>query len=118
MREKQSQQPNLNHSTAPPASAHPQENNIGGSSSPLSSISTAPSPLPPSTPPPNDPHASLSSLKTMAQQVIDRAGLEMPQSDANRGKLPKNSEDNLFFCVLYTLEYSQTLLSLRQSLLV
>nr|XP_018907515.1 PREDICTED: CCR4-NOT transcription complex subunit 3 [Bemisia tabaci] len=91
MREKQSQQPNLNHSTAPPASAHPQENNIGGSSSPLSSISTAPSPLPPSTPPPNDPHASLSSLKTMAQQVIDRAGLEMPQSDANRGLFENKS---------------------------
>lgn len=80
----------------PTESPHPLHNNISSaavtsSSSPPSSVSSAPSPTPP-TPPlpapvpaaPTD-HAALSSLKSIAQQVIDRAGLEIPPSEASRG---------------------------------
>jgi len=61
------------------------------SPSPPSSVSSAPSPVPltPPTPPPapslQPPDTSLSSLKSIAQQVIDRAGLELPPPESQRG---------------------------------
>ncbi|XP_024082658.1 CCR4-NOT transcription complex subunit 3 [Cimex lectularius] len=60
------------------------------SSSPPSSVSSAPSPAPvtPPTPPPapSIPPAdtTLSTLKSIAQQVIERAGLEMTSTDPSR----------------------------------
>uniref|UniRef100_A0A1B6CDM7 CCR4-NOT transcription complex subunit 3 n=1 Tax=Clastoptera arizonana TaxID=38151 RepID=A0A1B6CDM7_9HEMI len=82
--------------TVPTESPHPLHNNISSaavtsSSSPPSSVSSAPSPAPPSPPlpapvpaVPTD-HAALSSLKSIAQQVIDRAGLEIPTTETSRG---------------------------------
>ncbi|KAG8330775.1 hypothetical protein J6590_055760 [Homalodisca vitripennis] len=81
------------HHPATTESPHAMHNNVssaGVSSSPPSSVSSAPSPTPPTppppapVPPPPTDHA-LSSLKSIAQQVIDRAGLEMPPSDSSRG---------------------------------
>lgn len=74
-------------------------NDLGSSSSPPSSISSAPSPSPlPQTPPLSSAPSLLSSqtsqleesspsalsLKSIAQDVIDKAGLEMPSSESNQ----------------------------------
>ncbi|XP_054289909.1 CCR4-NOT transcription complex subunit 3 isoform X2 [Macrosteles quadrilineatus] len=77
------------HRVAEAPSPHTTHNNIS-STSPPSSVSSAPSPAPPTPPPPSlppppGPDHSLSSLKTIAQQVIVRAGLEMPASETSRG---------------------------------
>ncbi|XP_063220827.1 CCR4-NOT transcription complex subunit 3 isoform X2 [Bacillus rossius redtenbacheri] len=84
---------------------HHHHHNNTSSSSPPSSVSTAPSPVPgPGSPPPpaqtaqpmlNGPIPALkppqqqvpegmSSLKSIAQQVIDRAGLELPSDQGSR----------------------------------
>lgn len=93
---------------------HLQHNN--NSSSPPSSVSSAPSPLPSAgtpTPSPaqqpthqgsilptlNGPITSkvpegMSSLKVIAQQVIDRAGLEIPPSEPTRGLFDSKLQQN------------------------
>lgn len=94
-------------STVSTDSPHPLHNNINSaavtsSSSPPSSVSSAPSPAPPTPPPPPPPsvpapssdHASLSTLKSIAQQVIDRAGLEIPPSEASRGLFENKAREN------------------------
>lgn len=69
-------------------------NNVTTSSSPPSSISSAPSPVPPTPPPPTSAdHTGLSSLKTIAQQVIDRVGIEIPASEASRGLFDKKTRE-------------------------
>uniref|UniRef100_A0A0A9VSW1 CCR4-NOT transcription complex subunit 3 n=1 Tax=Lygus hesperus TaxID=30085 RepID=A0A0A9VSW1_LYGHE len=86
----------LNNSTAHPDQPHSStpvplmNNSTAESSSPPSSVSSAPSPAPvaPPTPPPApslpSSDTTLSTLKSIAQQVIDRAGLEMPPSEPSR----------------------------------
>lgn len=83
--------------------------NNNNSSSPPSSVSSAPSPLPApgtSTPSPAPSHQvptlngpisakvpeGMSSLKSIAQQVIDRAGLEIPPSEPSRGLFDSKSQ--------------------------
>lgn len=85
---------------------HHQHNSTNNSSSPPSSVSSATSPLPvpgTTTPSPAPPHQvptlngpiatkvpeGMSSLKSIAQQVIDRAGLEIPPSEPSRGLFDK-----------------------------
>ncbi|XP_073985061.1 CCR4-associated factor Not3 [Rhodnius prolixus] len=90
-------------------------NNSGGesSSSPPSSVSSAPSPAPvtPPTPPPapsitsvvsststsvttSSDQPSLSTLKSIAQQVIDRAGLDITTSEPTRPGTYENKSNN------------------------
>ncbi|XP_046680020.1 CCR4-NOT transcription complex subunit 3 isoform X2 [Homalodisca vitripennis] len=91
------------HHPATTESPHAMHNNVssaGVSSSPPSSVSSAPSPTPPTppppapVPPPPTDHA-LSSLKSIAQQVIDRAGLEMPPSDSSRGLFENKARESV-----------------------
>lgn len=93
----------LHHAAAEsPLALHNNVSSAGLSSSPPSSVSSAPSPAPPTPPPPAPAppppvdHA-LSSLKTIAQQVIDRAGIEMPPSDPSRGERKLNLQIFTFF---------------------
>ncbi|KAL1141014.1 hypothetical protein AAG570_000940, partial [Ranatra chinensis] len=106
-------QPQQQSSSSQPQSSTPvpmmMNNSVSGggeSSSPPSTVSSAASPPPPPTsprtppppapsiPPPTAPSPatptapvdqSLSTLKSIAQQVIDRAGLEIPPSEPHRG---------------------------------
>ncbi|KAI5695188.1 hypothetical protein M8J75_012372 [Diaphorina citri] len=69
-----------------PALPHdPPSGNGGSSSSPPSSISSAPSPLPVTPPLPPQGAPTTLSLKVIAQDVLDKAGLELPPpaSDSN-----------------------------------
>ncbi|XP_014294468.1 CCR4-NOT transcription complex subunit 3 isoform X2 [Halyomorpha halys] len=81
-------------STPVPSATAPLLNN-STCESPPSPVSSAPSPSPTSPPPPAPsiqqpvqppppPDKSLSTLKSIAQQVIDRAGLEIPTSEPTR----------------------------------
>lgn len=59
-------------------------NSTGCCDSPPSPVSSAPSASPPPAPSIPPPDKSLSTLKSIAQQVIDRAGLEIPSSEPSR----------------------------------
>lgn len=82
--------------SADPTATQPQSSTpVPGSApgdciSPSSSVSSPPSPAPPLSPPPSTTtlhHDHSLSLKSIAQQAIDRHGLELPPvTDSTRGK--------------------------------